>query len=332
MLGIQYQMNGILLPLDMNTDPTFTQLLNSYFVQSVSLIDGVLPAQYGYRTSGVIDIHTKNGCEGGHNNLTYPDGQRDTAQAEFPARRMQPRLSYYLTGTFTTIESRLKFRGPGARSDSRRSHTRAGIRLSHLRAGSGDETQPDHRNDARVSINFPTSQICLPQYQLEDVDPAAYPSSAINSGLNQQDYYGVLALNGAWGRTGIISWRIRSITIPRAFTQTRLAISSIRASLRTFSPAISRTRFQGDLTYRLGSAHTLRGGFYLGEYGVETDQTSQVFPIVRRVTGESTDLRHGELEQDQFHLWRLFPGHLANHQTAERQFRLALGPSQWFHQ
>jgi hypothetical protein len=36
-------MNGILWPLDMNTDPTFTQLLNSYFVQSVSLIDGVLP-------------------------------------------------------------------------------------------------------------------------------------------------------------------------------------------------------------------------------------------------------------------------------------------------
>ena len=41
--GIQYQMNGILLPLDINNDPTFTQLLNSYFVKSVSLIDGVLP-------------------------------------------------------------------------------------------------------------------------------------------------------------------------------------------------------------------------------------------------------------------------------------------------
>src|SRR5579871_1565376 len=36
-MGIQYQMNGVLLPLDINTDPTFTQLLNSYFVKSVSL-------------------------------------------------------------------------------------------------------------------------------------------------------------------------------------------------------------------------------------------------------------------------------------------------------
>src|SRR5208282_1919278 len=38
--GIQYQMNNIMLPLDINNDPTFTQLLNSYFVSSVSLIDG----------------------------------------------------------------------------------------------------------------------------------------------------------------------------------------------------------------------------------------------------------------------------------------------------
>ena len=46
--GIQYQYeNGIPLPLDINNDPTFTQLLNSYFVKSVSLIDGVLPMAIG---------------------------------------------------------------------------------------------------------------------------------------------------------------------------------------------------------------------------------------------------------------------------------------------
>jgi hypothetical protein len=32
-------------------------------------------------------------------------------------------------------------------------------------------------------------------YQLDDINPVSYPSSAINSGLNQQDYYGVLAIN-----------------------------------------------------------------------------------------------------------------------------------------
>ncbi len=88
-MGIQYQTNGIMLPLDINTDPTFIQLLNATLVKSVSLLDGVLPAQYGYRTAGVIDIQTKDGCGDTHNNATMlGGGQRDTAQANFQLSRM----------------------------------------------------------------------------------------------------------------------------------------------------------------------------------------------------------------------------------------------------
>jgi len=46
-----------------------------------------------------------------------------------------------------------------------------------------------------------------------------------------------------------------------------------------FTSDLSNT-LAGDLTYRLGALHALRGGFYFGEYGVESDQRSQVFPIV----------------------------------------------------
>src|SRR5262249_45357165 len=36
---------------------------------------------------------------------------------------------------------------------------------------------------------------------------------------------------------------------------------------------------QGDLTYRLNTAHTVRGGFYFNEEGVEDDSASGVFLI-----------------------------------------------------
>ena len=114
-MGIQYQMNGILLPLDINTDPTFTQLLNSYFVKSVSLMDGVLPAQYGYRTSGVIDIHTKDGCGGEHNEFTIFGGQRDTVQANFELGGCDGNFSYYLTGLY--LQSNLGFSSAVAAPD-----------------------------------------------------------------------------------------------------------------------------------------------------------------------------------------------------------------------
>ena len=96
-MGIQYQMNGIMLPLDINTDPTFTQLLNSRFVESVSLLDGVLPARFGYRTPGVIDIHTKSGCDSGSNAATLMGGQRDTSQGSFQVGGCKGNVEYFAT-------------------------------------------------------------------------------------------------------------------------------------------------------------------------------------------------------------------------------------------
>ena len=39
-----------------------------------------LPAEYGYRTAGVVEMSTKNGCDDAHNEFTIYGGQRDTAQ------------------------------------------------------------------------------------------------------------------------------------------------------------------------------------------------------------------------------------------------------------
>ena len=86
-----------MLPLDINTDPTFTQLLNSRFVESVSLLDGVLPARFGYRTPGVIDIHTKSGCDSGSNAATLMGGQRDTSQGSFQVGGCKGNVEYFAT-------------------------------------------------------------------------------------------------------------------------------------------------------------------------------------------------------------------------------------------
>jgi hypothetical protein len=276
-MGIQYEMNGVLLPLDMNTDPTFTQLLNSYFVQSVSLMDGVLPAQYGYRTSGVIDIHTKNGCEGGHNNLTIMGGQRDTAQANFQLGGCNSGLSYYLTGTF--IQSNLGLSSAVPAPDPIHDAVTQGQGFAYLTYAAGPDTKLSLITGMTLAFNQFLNQPNLPpQYQLDHLDPAAYPSSRINSGLNQQDYYGVLALNGVVGRDWDYQLAYSSHYNTQSFYPDPIGDLIYQGvSSDVFTSDLSNT-LQGDLTYHLGSGHTLRSGFYFGEYGVETDQTSQVFP------------------------------------------------------
>jgi outer membrane receptor protein involved in Fe transport len=58
--NLQYRINDVLLPETLVG--TFGLVLSPRFIQSMQLIDGSLPAEYGFRTAGIIDIQTKTGA------------------------------------------------------------------------------------------------------------------------------------------------------------------------------------------------------------------------------------------------------------------------------
>jgi len=276
--GIQYQMNGILLPLDINNDPTFTQLLNSYFVKRVSLMDGVLPAEYGYRTSGVIEISTKNGCDDAHNEFTIYGGQRDTAQPSFELGGCHGDFSYYLTGVYLHSNLGLSSATPGP--EPIHDGTDQGQGFAYLTYSVSPTTQLSLITGMTVANNqFPNVPGETPEFTLSGVNPADFPSADINSTMDQQDYYGVLALNGALGTNADYQ-----VAYTMHYNREDFYPDPISDLIyQGIAPKVFDSDFsnaaQGNLTYRLGNDHTLRGGFYFGEYGVEADNTSQVFPI-----------------------------------------------------
>jgi outer membrane receptor protein involved in Fe transport len=295
-MGIQYEMNGIMLPLDINNDPTFTQLLNAYFVKSVSLMDGVLPAQYGYRTSGVIDIHTKDGCEGAHNDFTAAGGQRDTVQGSFQVGGCNGDFSYYATGLF--LQSNLGFSSAVPAPDPIHDAVTEGQEFAYLTYALSPTTKLSLISGMTLSFNqFPNQPNQSPQFQLDHVNPPNYPSSGINSGLNQQDYYGVLALSGVLGSK--TDYQLAYATHYNALTFYPEPIPDLiyqGISSNVFTSDLANT-LQGDLTYRLGAGHSLRTGFYMGEYGVESDQSSQVFPINTGITETSPVMKVANLNK-----------------------------------
>src|ERR1700685_3024631 len=59
----QYQINGVLIPLDINTNPPFISMINPLFIEHLDLLDGVLPSRFSYATGGVVSIQTHDGCE-----------------------------------------------------------------------------------------------------------------------------------------------------------------------------------------------------------------------------------------------------------------------------
>src|SRR5262249_8852811 len=54
--NVSYRFNGIMLP---DGVAGFGQVLESNFIGSMTLLTGVLPAQYGLRTAAVVDIKTR---------------------------------------------------------------------------------------------------------------------------------------------------------------------------------------------------------------------------------------------------------------------------------
>ena len=71
----QFRVNGVQLPEGINV---FGQTLQTRLANSVSLITGALPAQYGLRTAGVIDIQTKTGTLNPGGSLTMYGGSQSS--------------------------------------------------------------------------------------------------------------------------------------------------------------------------------------------------------------------------------------------------------------
>ena len=77
--NLQYRINDVLLPEGITG---FGLELDPRFVDSMQLITGSLPAQYGFRTAGVVDIQTKSGAfeNGGKAEIVWRQLRHDPAE------------------------------------------------------------------------------------------------------------------------------------------------------------------------------------------------------------------------------------------------------------
>jgi outer membrane receptor protein involved in Fe transport len=94
---LQYRINGIILPEGISV---FGQTLDPRLAESVKLIDGALPAEYGLDTGGIIDIQTKSGLfdNGGH--VSVYGGSHNTLEPSFDYGGSSGRLNYFISGDY----------------------------------------------------------------------------------------------------------------------------------------------------------------------------------------------------------------------------------------
>jgi outer membrane receptor protein involved in Fe transport len=271
----QYQINGILVPIDINTNPPFISMLNPAFIQRLTLLDGILPSRYSYATAGVVDIQSRDGCEQPGGSVSLYGGQRNTIQPSFEYAGCHGDLSYFVDGTYSQSNSAFSSATPAP--DAIHNHTNQGQGFGFFSYNLNSTTRLSLITSVSASDNqLPNRSNLTPQFALSGA-PSYYPSADINSYLNFRDYLGILALNGAPAPGLTYQLAYSAHYISQKYEPDDIGELLYQGVASTAFHSDLDNTLEGDTTYKLNASHTLGAGVYLGEYGVEADDSSLVF-------------------------------------------------------
>src|ERR1700733_4040378 len=116
--GLQYRINGIILPEGISV---FGQSLDPRLIESMTLVTGALPAEYGLRTAGIIDLTTKSGLLEPGGAVSIYGGSHGTVQPSINYGGGSGAFSYFVSADM--LRSDLGIESPDGSSNPIHDHT-----------------------------------------------------------------------------------------------------------------------------------------------------------------------------------------------------------------
>jgi outer membrane cobalamin receptor len=258
--NLQYRLNGIQLPEGVSG---FGQVLGSRFIDQTDLLDGALPAQYGLRTAGIVDIQTKTGTQASGTTLDVYGGSHDQIQPSFQVGGTSGSLSYYADGEF--LHDALGVENPTPSLNAIHDATNQGRGFAYL-SGLLDPT-------SRVSFiggayggryQIPNNPGQTPAFMLLGVP--GFDSKSLDETQDQQDYFGALAYQKSLDRLDF-QLELFSRYSRTDFDPDPLGDLIFNGVAGKITQDVIGNGLQGDSAYRLTDTHTLRAGLlYVNEY------------------------------------------------------------------
>jgi outer membrane receptor protein involved in Fe transport len=283
--NLQYRINDVLLPEGITG---FGLELDPRFVDSMQLITGSLPAAYGFRTAGVVDIHTKSGAFENGGAAEMYGGSYDTLRPSFEFGGTQGKWNYFIDGSYDHNALGIENPTPGSTAihddtDQYKTFLYGSYilddtsRITVMGSASYSNFQvpntPGLQNDP-ANYSAPGG---APWYSGGGI-PTSFDSATLNENQNEQNYYGVVTyqksagdLNyqaSVFGRNSSVHF----IPDPVGDLFFNGVASDVERDL--YSGGI-----QFDASYELNDKHTFRGGVLFLDEMVQADSTTTVFPV-----------------------------------------------------
>jgi len=270
--NIQYRINGIALP---EGATLFGQSggLSPRLAQSVTLLTGALPAEYGLRTTGIFDIETKSGAlePGGH--IGMYGGSQSWIQPSVEYGGSLGRWSYFVTGDYLQNSIGISPATPGGaiHDDTRQGHAFGYFDLVL------DATSKASAVVGAFAGHFqiPNSPGATPSFTVDGV--SQFDSTKIDETQLEQNYFAVLSY-----RKAETEWGVQAATYARygslAFRPDSLPDLLFNGIAQRVDRNSLATGLQVDARYALAPRHTLRAGMLFSTDRTSVQTTSSVLP------------------------------------------------------
>ena len=269
--GLQYRLNGIILPEGISV---FGQSLDPRFISSLSLVTGALPAEYGLRTAGIIDITTRSGIEAPGGAVSIYGGSHGEVEPSFSYGGGAGSFSYLVTGDF--LRNDLGIESPDGSSNPIHDHTTQYHGFGYF------EDILDDNNRVALMLGSSVGKFQIPDlygeqpslgYTVNGV--SAYPSQALNENQREVTQFGALSWQHSQGaldmQTSVIA-RYSSLAFVPDFPGD-LLFTGIAQDAYKQNMAYGA---QSDGAYKLNDAHTIRAGLFLQSDHSISNTASQV--------------------------------------------------------
>lgn len=268
--GAQYRINGVMLPDGVGG---FGNSLDTHFADSIEFLTGAMPAQYGLRTSAVVDIKTKTGHFDQKNRSEITVGGNDTFGANQQVGGHKNGLDYYLSANY--LQNSRGIESPTAVRDSIHDDTR----WSNLFGYFSKFLNSKQRLSVIVAnaTNFfeiPNTPGLSANYNLTG---KSGDSATMNQNQKEENRFIVASLQGK--NSDDLDYQI-SLFAQHSDLKFKpdyvndLVFNGVSSSFDRSSLA---SGIQADFVYKLNETNKLRSGFYFKDDRVTSNSENYVF-------------------------------------------------------
>jgi outer membrane receptor protein involved in Fe transport len=262
--GLQYRLNGIILPEGISV---FGQSLDPRLISSLTLITGALPAEYGLRTAGIIDLKTKSGVIDPGGSVSLYGGSHGTFEPSFNYGGSDGRLNYFVSGDF--LRNDLGIESPDGRSNPDHDETTQYHEFAYLEYILDESNRLSAVLSSSVGkFEIPNRANQVPGIVNADGMPlavngqTAFPSDDLNENQREVNHFAILSWQHSQGAFDVqtsLTARYSSLNfVPDPLGD--ILFDGIAQNAYKQNAAYA---LQSDAAYKLDDAHTVRTGVFL---------------------------------------------------------------------